>query len=95
MNTKQTAPDKEIERVNLITRICTRAEEMGIRRGSRITATMDVNLAADHFNLRLADWLSADAFNFAHDFIEIQNHIDRVRKTFDNRFLPRFAGRKD
>ncbi len=45
MNTKQTAPDKEIERVNLITRICTRAEEMGIRRGSRITATMDVNLA--------------------------------------------------
>lgn len=95
MNTKQTASDKAIERLNLIARICTRAEEMGIRRGSRITAQMDVDLAAEHFNLRLADWLNADAFNFAHDFIEIQNHIDRVNKTFDNRFLPRFAGKKE
>ena len=68
---------------------------MGIRRGSRITAQMDVDLAAEHFNIRLADWLNADAFNFAHDFIEIQNHIDRVNKTFDNRFLPRFAGMEE
>ena len=95
MNTKQTASDKAIERLNLIARICTRAEEMGIRRGSRITAQMDVDLATDHFNLKLADWLNADAFNFAHDFIEIQNHIDRITKTFDNRFLPRFATNKD
>lgn len=95
MNAKQTASDKAIERLNLIARICTRAEEMGIRRGSRITAQMDVDLAAEHFNLRLADWLNADAFNFAHDFIEIQNHIDRANKTFDNRFLPRFAGKKE
>lgn len=95
MNTKQTASDKAIERLNLIARICTRAEEMGIRRGSRITAQMDVDLAAKHFNLRLADWLNADAFNFAHDFIEIQNHIDRVNKTFYNCFLPRFADKKN
>lgn len=94
MNTKQTAADKAIEKLNLIARICTRAEEMGIRCGSRITAQMDVDLAADHFKMRLADWLSADAFNFAHDFIGIQNHIDRVNKTFDNRFLPRFSGRE-
>ncbi len=95
MNAKQTASNKAIERLNLIARICTRAEEMGIRRGSRITAQMDVDLADKHFNLRLADWLNADAFNFAHDFIEIQNHIDRANKTFDNRFLPRFAGKKE
>ena len=95
MNTKQTASDKAIERLNLIARICTRAEEMGIRRGSRITAQMDVDLATDHFNIKLADWLNADALNFAHDFIEIQTHIDRVNKTFDNRFLPRFAGMEE
>lgn len=95
MNTKQTVADKEIERWNLIARICTRAEEMGVSRGSRITAQMDVDLAAEHFNLRLADWLNADVFDFAHDFIEIQNHIDRINKTFDNRFLPRFAGKKE
>lgn len=95
MKNEQTAHEKAIERLNLIARICTRAENMGIQRGSRVTAMMDVELAADRFKLRLNDWLNADAFNFAHDFIEIQNHIDRVNKTFDNRFLPRFAGNED
>lgn len=92
MNTKKTATDKAIEKLNLIAKICTRAENMGIRKGSRTTATLDVDLAADHFKMRLSDWLEADDFNFAHDFVGIQNHIDRVQKTFDNRFLPRFAG---
>lgn len=56
---------------------------------------MDVNLAADHFNMKLNEWAEADDFNFAHDFVGIQNHIDRITKTFDNRFLPRFATNKD
>ena len=95
MKTKQTEADKEIEKLNLIAKICDRAERMGIRKGSRLTATMDVNLAADHFNMKLSEWLEADNFNFAHDFVGIQNHIDRITKTFDNRFLPRFSQSKD
>lgn len=95
MSNKQTTADKAIERLNLIAKICTRAESMGIRQGSRLTATMDVDFAADYFKMRLTDWLNADAFNFAHDFVGIQSHINRVKRTFDNRFLPRFAGKED
>jgi len=95
MENKQTGAEKEIEKLNLLARICDRAERLGIRKGSRLTATMDVNLAADHFNMKLNEWAEADDFNFAHDFVGIQNHIDRITKTFDNRFLPRFATNKD
>lgn len=94
MKTKCTGAEKEIEKLNLVAKICDRAESLGIRKGSRLTATMDVNLAADHFNMKLSEWLNADDFNFIHDFVGIQNHIDRVTKTFDNRFLPRFAENK-
>lgn len=95
MKNKQTTAEQTVERMNLVTRICVRAEEMGIRQGSRMTAMMDVDFADEHFKMKLTDWLNADAFNFAHDFIGIQNHIDRVAKAFDNRFLPRFAGRME
>lgn len=95
MENKQTGAEKEIEKLNLIARICDRAERLGIRKGSGLTATMDVNLAAEHFNMKLSEWLKADYFNFAHDFVGIQNHIDRITKTFDNRLLPRFATNKD
>lgn len=95
MGNKQTGAEKEIEKLNLVAKICDRAESLKIRRGSRLTATMDVNLAAEHFNMKLSEWLEADDFNFAHDFVGIQNHIDRITQTFDNRFLPRFAGSKD
>lgn len=90
--TKKVA-EQEIERMNTIQRICTRAEKMGIRKGSRTTAVMDVDFATDTFKMRLTDWLNADDFNFAHDFIGIQNHINRLVPCFDNTFLPRFAGR--
>lgn len=95
MANKQTTAEQVIERMNLITRICVRAEEMGIRQGSLITAMMDVDLADQHFKMKLTEWLNADTFNFAHDFIGIQNHIDRITETFDGRFLPRFSDRDD
>lgn len=95
MTNKKTAAEQAVKRMNLITRICVRAEEMGIRKGTLITAMMDVDLADQHFKMKLTDWLNADVFNFAHDFVGIQNHIDRITETFDDRFLPRFAGRDE
>ena len=49
--------------------------------------------AEKHWHLRLQVWLAAPDFDFIHDFVGIQNHIDRINKTFDNRFLPRFASK--
>lgn len=72
--------------------ICERAEKMNIRQGTRITAMMDIDHAVKHFHINLDKWLTADDFNFAHDFIGIQSHIDRVHGgAFDNTFLPLFA----
>lgn len=58
----------------------------------KLDFTMDV--AATHLNgcrLRLADWLNADAFNFAHDVGGIRRHLDRETAKLLNCFWPRFA----
>lgn len=78
--------------------ICVRAEKMGLVQHDdfdRISHIMDVESADLKFNLRLQEWLEADDFNFAHDFIGIFKNI--VRGTFPatdfGLFVPRFAGR--
>ena len=90
---KEQKKGEDWERFNTLAKICERAESLGIRQGTRMTAMLDVDLADKRWNLRLADWLAADDFNFIHDFVGIQNHVDRITHTFDNRFLPRFAGK--
>lgn len=75
--------------------ICARAKAMGIMKGDAIGAIMDIDSADQRFNLRLDEFLEADDFNFAHDFIGIQENI--VRESFPATdfgcFVPRFAGR--
>lgn len=77
--------------------ICARAKAMGIMRGDAIGAIMDIDSADQRFNLRLDEFLEADNFNFAHDFIGIQENI--VRGNFPatdfGDFVPRFAGRSE
>lgn len=82
------------EQTNLTTKIVNRAEKLGLMQTDRITALLDLEKATGHFNLRLADMLNADVFNFAHDFVQIQNDINRATGKFSNRFVPRFSGRK-
>lgn len=84
---------EDLDRFNTLAKICTRAEKLGISKGTRMTAMLDLNLADKHWHLRLQEWLAAPDFDFIHDFVGIQNHIDRINKTFDNRFLPRFASK--
>lgn len=103
---KATATDGEIstgeqdkgedwDRFNTLAKICTRAEKLGISKVTRMTAMLDLSLADKRWHLRLHEWLAAPDFDFIHDFVGIQNHIDRINKTFYNRFLPRFAGRTE
>ena len=75
--------------------ICARAKAMGIMKGDAIGAIMDIDSADQKFNLRLDKFLEADNFNFAHDFIGMQENI--VRESFPatdfGYFVPRSAGR--
>ena len=75
--------------------ICARAKAMGIMQGDAIGAIMDIDSADQRFNLRLDEFLEADNFNFAHDFIGIQENIVRgnFQETDFGYFVPRFAGR--
>lgn len=77
--------------------ICARAKAMGIMQGNEIGAIMDIDSADQRFNLRLDEFLEADGFNFAHDFIGIQENIVRGRfpATDFGYFVPRFAGRSE
>lgn len=81
------------ERFLKYVKICKRAERMGIKQNSRLSALMDIESADKEFDLRLDEWLNSDDLNFAHDFIGIQNNIVRDNFT-DERFgffIPRFA----
>lgn len=83
-----------IEKLDKYVEICKRAERMGICRGDRTTALMDVESADIAFCIRLDEWLTADDFNFAHDFCGIQRNIarDKFPSTDFGLFVPRFSG---
>jgi len=87
--------NKAMDEYNLISRIATRAEELGVMRGKRITLFMDLENAHETFNLRLDDLLNADDFNFSHDITGIQENINRLTKEFENSFVPRYAKKND
>ena len=84
------------EEINLCDKIVTRAQSLGLYEDNRVTAFLDVQNAAKHFNMRLEEWLNADDFNFIHDIVGIYKAINRVVYPVDFSndpwFLPRFAG---
>ncbi len=54
--------------------------------------SLEMDIIATHTNgcpLDLQKLLNADAFNFAHDIVGINNHIDRETGELKNCFLPR------
>ncbi len=75
--------------------IMVRATKMGLMNPSEdVDRMMDIESADVKFNLRLSDWLNADDFDFAHDFIGIRDSINRDNgfpATDFGLFVPRFA----
>jgi hypothetical protein len=56
--------------------------------------TLEMDLTACHANgcpLRLQELLDADNFNFAHDVLGINRHMNRDTGQLEDCFLPRFA----
>lgn len=65
------------------------------QRANRMSAAMDVTAVHANGNpLRLDDLLAADDFNFLHDLVGIENHLDRDTGTLRNCFVPRFTARR-
>lgn len=90
-------PTKEF--YELCDKIATRAIDMGLySQDQKITAVMDIDNAAKHFNMKLEEWLGAEDVDFAHDILGIANAINRAAHpadfSNDKLFLPRFAGQK-
>lgn len=85
--------------IELCDKIVTRAQKLGLYENNRITAFLDVQNAAKHFNMRLEDWLNAEDFDFVHDIVGIYKAINRtvypVDFSDDPWFLPRFAGKEN
>lgn len=84
---------EKLEKYNKIVR---RAVEEGIEVKSIMTAMMDVESADMKFDIRLDEWLKANQYDFFHDFLGIQRHINREAghpATDFNGFVPRFAGK--
>jgi hypothetical protein len=79
----------------IINDIINRAVIMKLVFFSRTSLMMDLSLAYEKFNLDLNGLLNAEDFDFVHDVISIQKHIDRTTKEFDGIFVPRFAVDKD
>ena len=84
------------EDYELCDKIVDRAIKMNLYAPSqKMTAAMDIWNAAKHFNMKLAEWLVAEDFDFAHDIIGIAKAIDRtafpVNFNNDKYFLPRFS----
>jgi hypothetical protein len=52
---------------------------------------MDVVATHLHRPLRLNDLLDADDFNFIHDIVGIERHLNRQTFTLRDHFVPRFA----
>lgn len=81
--------------LQLIHKIAKRSEDLKIGSGDRQSRNMDLVLAHSLYNLDLERFLNSDEYNFVHDFMGIQNKIDRENCLFtDEYWLPRFVKSK-
>jgi len=79
----------------IVDRFMTYHYSMGIpKQYQRPRGGVMMDITATHCNgnpLRLNDLLNADDFNFAHDLIGIQQHIDRRTGKLQDCFVPRYS----
>lgn len=75
----------------LIFEVVDRAEKMNLVALDRLTLRMDLDFASMQFNIDFERLLEADDYNFSHDVVGIQNHINRHTGEVEGFFVPRFA----
>jgi hypothetical protein len=57
----------------------------------KLNLMMDIEYCNDSTPLDLDGLLVANDFDFSHDILGIQNNFNRITKTLNNCFLPRYA----
>ncbi len=78
--------------ITVISDITTRAIDNGLNlHKDRMSLLMDIECAHDECNLRLDELLGAPEFDFAHDVLGIQRHMNRETKKLKDCFSPRYA----
>lgn len=75
-----------LEKIN---KIVERADNMGLLMFDRLNLSMDLDFWNSKEPIDLQVLFDADDFNFTHDIVGIQNHIDRANYKIDSTFLPR------
>jgi uncharacterized protein DUF6874 len=79
------------EEFRIATAIARRAIELG---SHRKLLDIEMDIVATHCNgnpLRLHALLAADDFNFIHDIVGIERHLNRETGKIDGFFRPRFS----
>lgn len=84
---------RDKKRLKLMNKIVDRAIEYDLLDYDRMSLMMDLELADKKWNLRLEEFLDAKRFDFVHDIMGVQRYIDRQKKTFNDMFVPRHAGK--
>lgn len=82
---------------SIINKIIDRADQMNLLNpeNDRLSVLMDLESAEAKFHLKMEEFLQADDYNFSHDFLGIENNINRAcgfPATDFGDFIPRFAG---
>ena len=82
--------------INLINLIAERAAETAAFSDmtppeAKRTVVMDLLACCEHCPLKLEELFKADAFNFAHDILGINRHLDHDSYQLRDHFWPRYA----
>lgn len=80
------------DELNKVSKVVNRARSMKLDRGPKSTQFIDVSLACYQFEIRIEDWIEAKDGDFAHDFLGIQEYMNRSTGVVGGDFLPKFAG---
>lgn len=67
------------------------ARVYGTRKVTRDTLNMDISATAFHIPMDLDRLLAFEDFDFNHDIVGIQRHINRKTGVLEGHFLPRCA----
>ena len=81
--------------IELIVKICERAEKMGIGGNKRMNLLMDIEATHSNGNqLMLNELLESPDGDFTHDIMGIRNNINRTTGKLENCFSPRCSVRE-
>lgn len=72
-------------------KVVERADNLGLLAFDRLSLMMDLNVAFNQCKIDIDRLNNFDEFNFIHDVVGIQRHINRQTGLIEDHFIPRCA----